>query len=209
MAVRCVRCRASAVTLSLVSVLKDLVPSLSSMDVYELSARGPLFAYLMTRARRVTCSEYFTDVPLGEYCCGIQCQDAQRLTYPSESFDLCTSTEVFEHVADDRRAFAEMWRVSRPGGWLVFTVPLDVHADRTIERARQLPDGKIEYLLEPEYHVDPIRPRRRILAFRTYGTDIVQALQAAGFSTAKLVSPGVRIPWGMERPVVIAQKQLR
>ena len=204
-AVRCVRCRASAVTLSLISVLKECIPDLDSLDVYELSARGPLFAYLQKRAKAVTFSEYFADVQPGEYRRGIQCQDVQRLTYRDASFDLCTSTEVFEHVPDDRQGFAEVCRVLRPGGRLIFTVPIEVHPN-TVERAKLLPDGSIEHLLEPEYHGDPIRTDGRILAFRNYGTDIVDRLRSAGFQTARLAWPRTPIPWGMERPVALAQK---
>jgi SAM-dependent methyltransferase len=205
-AVRCVRCRASAVTLSLISVLKESVPDLDLLDVYELSARGPLFAYLQKHAKTVTFSEYFSNVPPGEYQRGIQCQDVQRLTYRDDSFDLCTSTEVFEHVPDDRRGFAEICRVLRPGGRLIFTVPLEVHAPHTVERAKLLPDGSIEHLLEPEYHGDPIRADGRILAFRNYGADIVDRLRTAGFRTARLAWPRTRIPWAMARPVVLAEK---
>jgi SAM-dependent methyltransferase len=40
------------------------------------------------------------------------------------AFDLVLACDVIEHVADDRRAFAELTRVLRPGGVLIFSVPL-------------------------------------------------------------------------------------
>lgn len=205
-AVRCVRCRASAVTLSLVSVLRDIVPDLGSMHVYELSARGPLFVYLRARARALTYSEYFSEVSRGEYHNGIQCQDVEELTYQNDSFDICTSTEVFEHVAHDSKGFSELWRVLKPRGWLVFTVPLDLDASQTVERALCLPNGEIKHLLEPEYHGDPIKPNGRILAYRTYGVDILDRLRSAGFSAASLRLPKSQLPWGMTRSVIVAQK---
>ena len=42
---------------------------------------------------------------------------------PSGSVDLAICTEVLEHVADDRRAVAELRRVLAPGGFLVLSVP--------------------------------------------------------------------------------------
>jgi SAM-dependent methyltransferase len=127
----------------------------------------------------VTVSELFDDVEAGQFRRRVQCQDVQRLTYDDVSFDLVTSTEVFEHVPDDRRAFAEIHRVLRPGGALVFTVPL-MDTVTTLERAR-LDHGAIVHLTDPEYHGDRLRGRGRVLAFRTYGLDILDRLRAAGF----------------------------
>ena len=113
--VRCLGCATSAVTLSMVSVLHAERPGFRNERVYELSSRGPLFAYLRREVADLAFSEYFDDVPPGEYRDGVQCQDIQRLTHADARFDLVTSTEVFEHVADDRKGFAEIRRVLRPG----------------------------------------------------------------------------------------------
>jgi SAM-dependent methyltransferase len=147
--------------------------------VYELSSRGALCRHLRRTFASVTVSELFDGVEAGQFRDGVQCQDVQRLTYGTASFDVVTSTEVFEHVPDDRRAFAEVHRVLRPGGFLVFTVPL-MDAPATLERAR-LEDGGVVHLVEPEYHGDRLRGRGRVLAFRTYGMDILDRLRAAGF----------------------------
>ncbi len=194
--------------MSIVAVLKGLVPDLGGKEIYEMSSRGPLLAFLRARCRRVTCSEYFDDVPPGEFRGSVQCQDVERLTYPDARFDLCTSTEVFEHVADDARGFAEVRRVLRPGGLLVFTVPL-TPAAKTVERAmiEHGPDaratGRIRHLLPPEYHGDWIRGVRRVLAFRNYGQNIVERLLAAGFRTARIEPVAGAAWWHCGRPVVV------
>jgi SAM-dependent methyltransferase len=46
--------------------------------------------------------------------------DAERLPLPDQSFDLVLGHAVLHHVPDLRRAFAELHRVLRPGGWLLF-----------------------------------------------------------------------------------------
>ena len=46
------------------------------------------------------------------------------LPYGDASFDLVAACDVIEHVADDRRVFAELSRVLRPAGRLIFSVPL-------------------------------------------------------------------------------------
>ena len=48
---------------------------------------------------------------------------AEYLPYASNRFDTILSNEVIEHVADDRRAAAEMVRVLKPGGRIVLFCP--------------------------------------------------------------------------------------
>lgn len=201
--VRCLRCGASAIHMSILQVLQRLYPQLSGLAVYEMSSRGPLFGYLRTRAGQFAYSEFFDDVKPGGLKGDIPCQDVQALTYGDASFDLCTSTEVFEHVPDDRKGFSEIRRVLRPGGRFVFTVPLTEEAV-TVERA-VMEAGTIRHLLEPEYHGDVIRGHGRVLAFRNYGQDIVDRLRESGFRAARL-EPAVRTAWwGFGTKVVVAE----
>jgi SAM-dependent methyltransferase len=173
---RCARCLSTFRHRAVGRVLQHLGLTRDA-HVYELSSRGALCRHLRRHFARVTVSELFDGVAAGHFRGGVQCQDVQRLTHADAAFDLVTSTEVFEHVPDDRRAFAEVHRVLRPGGTLVFTVPLR-EVPATLERAR-LQDGTIVHLTDPEYHGD--RLRGRILAFRTYGLDILDRLRAVGF----------------------------
>jgi SAM-dependent methyltransferase len=46
-----------------------------------------------------------------------------RLPLREQSFDTVLATEVLEHVEDAERAAAEIFRVLRPGGYLLATVP--------------------------------------------------------------------------------------
>lgn len=189
--------------MSLGRVLCDEVSDLEGMRIYELSSRGPLFEFLRRRAGQFTFSEYFDDVPPGEEKDGVPCQDVQRLTHPDGAFDLCTSTEVFEHVPDDLVGFREVRRVLRPGGLFIFTVPLS-SAARTVERAR-IVDDRIEHLLPPEYHGDRLRGRGQVLVFREHGRDIVERIRASGFATATINDRSVGDFWGYGRPVIVAR----
>jgi SAM-dependent methyltransferase len=52
------------------------------------------------------------------------CQgDAARLPYADGSADLITAFDLIEHVPDDQGLVRDAWRVLRPGGFLVATVP--------------------------------------------------------------------------------------
>ncbi len=203
-AARCVGCRASPITLSIIAALRHWVPRLQHCHVYELSARGRLFDYLELYAAKLTGSEFFDGIAPGQWQDGVQCQDVQALTYADASFDVCTSTEVLEHVPNDALAMRELFRVLRPGGTLLFTVPLSL-GEPTVERAERTDDGEIRHWLPPEYHIDPIRAHGRVLAFRNYGHDIVDRLLEAGFAEAA-IHPPPELPWQYQRPVVVACK---
>ena len=200
--VRCLRCAASAITLSLVSVLVSVRPGFRNDRAYELSSRGPLFEFMRREVRDLAWSEYFDDVAPGERRGGVLCQDVQHLTFPDASFDLCTSTEVFEHVPDDAKGFAEIRRVLRPGGMFVFTVPI-AHAPLTVERARHS-DGRLEHLLPAAYHDDRIRGRGKVLVYRDYGRDLPERLRRHGFREARLDTRFESAFLGHGRAVVVA-----
>ena len=93
---------------------------------------------------------------------------ASSLPLRSGSIDAIVCIHVLEHVADDRRAMREFFRVLRPGGWALITVPVRLD--------------------QPTYE-DPaiISSTDRATAFgeashvRFYGRDLIDRLEACGF----------------------------
>ena len=202
--VRCAQCTASIVHLSVGCMIRDAAADLSGLDVCEFSASGPLVEFLERSARHADFSEYSDEAEHGSSTAGVRNEDVQRLTYPDDSFDLITHSEVMEHVPDDAAAFRELRRVLRSSGCMIFTVPLSAAAI-TVERARLGPQGQVEHLLEPVYHTDPWRTGQGILAFRDYGEDILDRLNAAGFSDVVVRQPTLSISWVTLRYVVVAR----
>ncbi|RMD95949.1 MAG: class I SAM-dependent methyltransferase, partial [Calditrichaeota bacterium] len=49
--------------------------------------------------------------------------DGDRLPVRSQSIDMAISFEVLEHVADESTALQELYRVLKPGGQLILSVP--------------------------------------------------------------------------------------
>src|SRR5690606_35574591 len=101
MLVRCLRCRGTPVHLSLVAAVATHVPGLARRRVYEWSTTGAALAWLRRHCGEVATSEYLDGVAPGSDRDGVRCEDVQRPSFDDGSFDLCTSTEVFEHVPDD------------------------------------------------------------------------------------------------------------
>jgi len=205
---RCLSCGASAISMAIGSVLQQVAPDLADRRVLELSSRGPLHAFLGRSVAGGSGSlsdcEYFDDLEPGEWRGGVQCQDVQRLTHADASFDLCTHTEVFEHVPDDARGFCEILRVLAPGGLMVFTAPL-FERPATLERAR-LEAGEIVHLESPSYHDDLIRGSGQVLVYRDYGLDLPQRIQDAGFGEARILRVADPAGFGCVHPVIVARK---
>jgi SAM-dependent methyltransferase len=47
----------------------------------------------------------------------------EKLPWQDQTFDLITCLDVIEHTPDDRVTLRELRRVTKPGGWLLVTVP--------------------------------------------------------------------------------------
>ena len=164
----CLFCSANERYELLATEIKSVIGSgLSKRDVLELDPHSPLKKILAT-ARSYTRSFYDCTVRPGTVRSdGAVCQDITALTFPDNSFDLIVSSDVLEHVPRLDRAFSETARVLRPGGAHLFTVP-----PRLSTRARaEVVGGKIQHLLPPEYHLDPLCPEG-ILAFWDVGPDL-------------------------------------
>jgi SAM-dependent methyltransferase len=53
----------------------------------------------------------------------VQVSGIETMPHGDEAFDLVTCLDVVEHTPDDVASFTELFRVTRPGGFLLVTVP--------------------------------------------------------------------------------------
>lgn len=168
-----------------------------SLDILELDPASPLRPFL-SAARSYTPSYYRPDLERGSVRAdGARVEDITNLTFSDASLDLIVSSDVLEHVPDATAAFRESFRVLRPGGAHVFTVPFE---PLTIRRAT-IEDGQLRHFAEPEYHSDPLDPKG-ILAFWHYGPDLQEQFGGTG-----LMFSLVKGPEGTRRSIVwIARK---
>ncbi|HUF86647.1 MAG TPA: methyltransferase domain-containing protein [Thermohalobaculum sp.] len=97
--------------------------------------------------------------------------DIEAMALPDASFDMVIANHVLEHV-DDARALAEMFRVLRPGGQAVLTVPMVEGWDETYE------DPGLSAAERRLRYGDPLHRR-------FYGRDLRQRIVAAGFRLAE------------------------
>ena len=159
--------------------INDACKELSKLRIYELSCSSSIHETLKALPSYY-CSEYFDDVSPGTMTPeGIRCEDLKKLSFKDNFFDLVISEDVLEHVDDYERAFLEIYRVLKPGGYHIFTIPL--YGDRKTRKKSLIKNGKIVHLLPQEYHGDPVRGK--ILVFNEFGTDLGDILEKSGFQS--------------------------
>lgn len=183
---RCLKCKANATNLSIIKVIQQNPGGIAINAAYEMSTYGATYDFLKRNSSTFESSEYFPGQPLGESIAGVRNEDAQQLTFRDEAFDIITSNQVFEHVPDDLKCFKECRRTLRPGGSLMFTVPL--YDTLRTEQVAELHEGKIRWLLEPEFHASRMTGGNSVPVFWRFSVnDIAERVYAAGFRTAAQV----------------------
>lgn len=93
--------------------------------------------------------------------------DITDIQFPDQSFDIIYCSHVLEHVADDRKALSEFWRVLKPGGNAILMVPI-----------------LGEFTFEDPAITDPVARERAYGQHdhvRSYGRDFAQRVAEAGF----------------------------
>lgn len=94
--------------------------------------------------------------------------DLTDLPVTSESFDAVICVHVLEEIPDDRKAMRELYRVLKPGGWALVSVPIRMDQP-TYE------DSSITESLERQ------RAFGETAHVRIYGHDLVDRLEECGF----------------------------
>ncbi|MBI5154287.1 class I SAM-dependent methyltransferase [Candidatus Poribacteria bacterium] len=106
-------------------------------------------------------------------------EDITALTFGANEFDFVLCSHVLEHIADDAKAMAELFRVLRPGGEAVILVPL--RGDVTFEDPTVTTDEGRERAFGQRDHV------------RWFGRDIRARLEKTGFEVSEHV-PAETVP---------------
>ena len=59
--------------------------------------------------------------------------DVQQIPLADDSVDVILCNHLLEHVADDRRALHELYRILKPGGWGILLSPVEPDYEQTYE----------------------------------------------------------------------------
>jgi len=168
------RCR------SLAELVED--GSFGALHVYEPGLIGP-FRRLLGSLPGYTNSYYWPDLPPGDVRDGVRCENLQTLTFADCSFDLVVTSDVFEHVREPWVAFREVFRVLRPGGCHVFTVPFSWPLPSESIHRVDTSGPEDVHLMPPVYHGSPLDPNGS-LVYTDFGLDLPDRLREIGFRSA-------------------------
>ena len=100
--------------------------------------------------------------------------DVQQIPLEDGFAEVLLCNHILEHVADDRRAMREMYRVMRPGGWGIMLSPVNMERETTYE------DPSITDPAERERHFGQKDH------LRDYGRDYGRRLSEAGFDVEEI-----------------------
>lgn len=118
--------------------------------------------------------------------------DITDIHYPDNSFDVILCSHVLEHVPEDRKAMAELFRVLTPGGWAILQVPIT--AEQTFEDASVIDPLERDRLFGQFDHV------------RRYGRDFRDRLESAGFIVEVLPASELFTPLEIVRSELVADE---
>ncbi len=131
---------------------------------------------------------------------GSRNEDLSNLTFEEGTFDLIVSSEVHEHIEATWDAFSEAYRVLRPGGMYIFTLPYDPSSCSSIRLGYPTPSGNL-WVNYVHNHGDP-RSKSGIPAFWLFGADLIDRLTGIGFD---VVIQQVTPPGSAPVPVTVFQ----
>ena len=149
------------------------------LKIAEINACGALHSYLKDHPN-LYYSEWLPHREPGEVYDGVRCEDLQCLTYPDDYFDIILTSETLEHVPDPGKAWQEIFRTLKDGGYHIFTIPVLPSQPTTVKRAN-LVDGKRDNLLAAAYH--GAWGSENMFVYTDFGMDLVEKLDGIGLKT--------------------------
>jgi SAM-dependent methyltransferase len=147
---------------------------MSSLAVAEINGAGRLHP-ILSQLPGLIYSEYRSPDPT------IRSEDLNALSYADDQFDLVLTSDTLEHIPDVERALREIYRVLKPGGTHIFTIPV-VWDRSTLCRARLTDTGELVHVLPPSYHGEASAQSTDLLVFWEFGSDVQELVRASGCS---------------------------
>lgn len=203
-------CHLNNRTRASIQILEQSLGAKARHTIYLAEQVTPLYQTLKSRFPMLVGSEYLGDaVPFGANDDrAVRNESITKLSFPDNSFDFALNFDVLEHLSHPETGLAELYRVLKPGGTLLLSVPFLPAEQNTRQRARLRDDGSVEHILPAQYHGDPVSSVG-CLCFQEFGWDLLDKMRGVGFDRVSML-----LYWsqeygyyGLEQMMIAARKR--
>ena len=169
---------------ALIHIFRELFRPSNDARIFISEQTTPVYRWLSQHFSNIVGSEFLGRdfAPGFTNADGIRNEDLTSLSLGDGELDYALVFDVFEHIPNYHKAFEELYRVLRPSGILLFSVPFDVGLENNVVRAVETRNGSVKHILPPEYHGDPLKGK--CLCFNTFGWQLLRQLTEVGFEKA-------------------------
>ena len=108
-------------------------------------------------------------------------QDIMSLTFSDDLFDLVITSDIFEHIRKPWTAFSEIYRVLKPDGQHIFSIPALAPMPASSVARVDTSGHEDTHVLPPRYHGNG--KGGRSLVYTDFGADLFSELNHLGFLT--------------------------
>ena len=113
----------------------------------------------------------------GDMVNGYPHQDLLATSFPDNHFDIVLTFDVMEHIPEPYLAHQEIYRILKPGGVHLFTVPCNLNNPLDDQRTAMV-NGEIVLLSAPAWHGEQEDSN---LVYNIFGTELICHLWVLGF----------------------------
>lgn len=142
----------------------------NKIKIAEINSCGVLHE-IIKEIPNLTYTEYGSKNP------AIPDEDLQSLSFEKGTFDLILTSDTLEHIPNPKLALEETFRVLKPGGAHIMTVPVILDR-KTKLRAYIDEHGEVLHKLSKSYHG---AGQADYLVWNEFGFDFIKMLQEIGF----------------------------
>ena len=182
----CTCCASAVRQRALVYVLNLFYPNIKNLKIHESSPSIDTLTNYFMKNSDYSFSYYFKDIPNGEFNKdNIRCVDLNNMPFEDNEFDIFVTLDVFEHLFNPEKAIQEIYRVVKPGGCYIMTVPIENFENPTEKACDIDADGNVYHIQTKksieknvglEYHGNPIDNNGAVVTYY-YGYDIIQLIK--------------------------------
>jgi len=189
----CPQCGLNNRMRAIIHIFKKECNPQSTAKIYLTEQVTPLYKYIKQQFQLTIGSEYLGNNLAQGFVDdrGIRNESLTSLSFKEGQFDFLLSFDVLEHIPEYKKAFSECFRVLKPEGKMVFTVPFAKRSEKNIIRAIINETGEVTHIKNPVYHGDPLN-KKGILCYQDFGWEMLEELQEVGFNKVQAIIYGSR-----------------